>query len=29
MPDAYKLFKTQIAFYEFLGLAWEKLRGKI
>jgi uncharacterized SAM-binding protein YcdF (DUF218 family) len=29
VPDAYKLFKSQIAFYEYLGLAWETLRGKI
>jgi uncharacterized SAM-binding protein YcdF (DUF218 family) len=28
-PDAYKLFKSQVAFYEYLGLAWERLRGKI
>jgi uncharacterized SAM-binding protein YcdF (DUF218 family) len=28
-PDGYKLFKSQIAFYEYLGLAWETLRGKI
>jgi uncharacterized SAM-binding protein YcdF (DUF218 family) len=28
-PDAYKLFKSQVAFYEYLGLAWETLRGKI
>jgi uncharacterized SAM-binding protein YcdF (DUF218 family) len=29
VPDAYKLFKSQIAIYEYLGLAWETLRGKI
>ena len=29
VPDGYKLFKSQIAFYEYLGLAWETLRGKI
>jgi uncharacterized SAM-binding protein YcdF (DUF218 family) len=29
VPDGYKLFKSQIAFYEYLGLAWEKLRGKL
>ena len=29
VPDAYELFKSQIAFYEYLGLAWETLRGKI
>ena len=28
-PDAYKLFKSQVAFYEYLGLAWEKMRGKL
>jgi uncharacterized SAM-binding protein YcdF (DUF218 family) len=28
-PDAYKLFKSQVAFYEYLGLAWERVRGKI
>jgi uncharacterized SAM-binding protein YcdF (DUF218 family) len=28
-PDGYKLFKSQIAFYECLGLAWETLRGKM
>jgi uncharacterized SAM-binding protein YcdF (DUF218 family) len=28
-PDGYKLFKSQTAFYEYLGLAWEALRGKI
>jgi uncharacterized SAM-binding protein YcdF (DUF218 family) len=26
-PDAYKLYKSQVAIYEYLGLAWEKLRG--
>ena len=29
IPDAYKLYKSQVAFYEYLGLAWEKLRGQI
>ncbi|HTS69091.1 MAG TPA: ElyC/SanA/YdcF family protein [Terriglobia bacterium] len=29
IPDAYKLFKSQTAFYEYLGLAWGTLRGKI
>jgi uncharacterized SAM-binding protein YcdF (DUF218 family) len=29
IPDGYNLFKSQVAFYEYLGLAWEKLRGKI
>ena len=29
IPDAYRLFKSQTAFYEYLGLAWETLRGKI
>jgi uncharacterized SAM-binding protein YcdF (DUF218 family) len=28
-PDGYNLFKSQVAFYEYLGLAWETLRGKI
>ncbi len=28
-PDAYNLFKSQVAFYEYLGLAWETLRGEI
>ncbi len=28
-PDAYRLFKSQTAFYEYLGLAWETLRGRI
>ncbi len=28
-PDAYNLFKSQVAFYEYLGLAWETLRGGI
>jgi uncharacterized SAM-binding protein YcdF (DUF218 family) len=28
-PDGYYLFKSQVAFYEYLGLAWETLRGKI
>lgn len=28
-PDAYRLFKSQVAFYEDLGLAWETLRGKL
>jgi uncharacterized SAM-binding protein YcdF (DUF218 family) len=29
VPDGYQLFKSQTAFYEYLGLAWETLRGKI
>ena len=29
VPDGYKLFEVQSAFYEYLGLAWERLRGKI
>jgi uncharacterized SAM-binding protein YcdF (DUF218 family) len=29
VPDGYKLFKSQIAVYEYLGLSWAKLRGKI
>jgi uncharacterized SAM-binding protein YcdF (DUF218 family) len=28
-PDGYKLFKSQLAVYEYLGLAWAKLRGKL
>lgn len=28
-PDSYKLFKSQIAVYEYLGRAWETLQGKI
>jgi uncharacterized SAM-binding protein YcdF (DUF218 family) len=28
-PDGYNLLKSQVAFYEYLGLAWETLRGKI
>jgi len=28
-PDAYKLYKSQVAFYEYLGLTWEKVRGKL
>jgi uncharacterized SAM-binding protein YcdF (DUF218 family) len=28
-PDGYCLFKSQVAVYEYLGLAWETLRGKI
>ena len=28
-PDGYNLFKSQVAYYEYLGLAWESLRGKI
>jgi uncharacterized SAM-binding protein YcdF (DUF218 family) len=28
-PDGYNLYKSQVAFYEYLGLAWEKLRGKL
>lgn len=29
MPDAVKLGETQAAFYEYLGLVWETLRGQI
>jgi uncharacterized SAM-binding protein YcdF (DUF218 family) len=29
VPDGFKLFKSQIAVYEYLGLAWAKVRGKI
>jgi len=29
VPDATKLVRAQIAIYEYLGLAWETLRGKI
>jgi uncharacterized SAM-binding protein YcdF (DUF218 family) len=28
VPDGYKLFKSQVAFYEYLGLAWETLRAR-
>ena len=28
-PDGYSLFKSQVAFYEYLGMAWETLRGKV
>jgi uncharacterized SAM-binding protein YcdF (DUF218 family) len=28
-PDGYKLFKAQTAFYEYLGLAWATLLGKL
>ncbi len=28
-PDAYKLYKAQVAFYEYLGLRWERLRGQL
>jgi uncharacterized SAM-binding protein YcdF (DUF218 family) len=28
-PDAYKLNRTQEAFYEWLGLGWESLRGNM
>jgi uncharacterized SAM-binding protein YcdF (DUF218 family) len=28
-PDGWNLYKSQVAFYEYLGLAWAKLRGKI
>ena len=28
-PDGFNLFKSQVAVYEYLGLAWETLRGKI
>jgi uncharacterized SAM-binding protein YcdF (DUF218 family) len=29
VPDGYKLFKSQLAVYEDLGLAWAKVRGKL
>jgi uncharacterized SAM-binding protein YcdF (DUF218 family) len=29
VPDGYPLFKSQTAFYEYLGLTWETLRGKM
>ena len=29
VPDGFKLFKSQIAVYEYLGLTWAKLRGKL
>jgi len=29
IPDASHLFKSQVAIYEYLGLAWETLRGGI
>jgi uncharacterized SAM-binding protein YcdF (DUF218 family) len=29
VPDGFKLFKSQLAIYEYLGLAWAKLRGKL
>ena len=29
VPDGYKLFKSRTAVYEYLGLAWAKMRGKI
>lgn len=29
VPDAYKLYRSQVAIYEFLGLAWADLRGKL
>jgi uncharacterized SAM-binding protein YcdF (DUF218 family) len=29
VPDAYKLYKSQTAFYEYLGRAWASLRGAI
>jgi len=29
VPDGYKLFKSQVAFYEYLGQAWASLRGRI
>jgi len=29
VPDGYNIFEAQIAVYEYLGLAWETLRGKI
>jgi len=28
-PDGYNLFKSKIVVYEYLGLAWAKLRGKL
>ena len=28
-PDGFNLLKSQVAIYEYLGLAWEKFRGKI
>jgi uncharacterized SAM-binding protein YcdF (DUF218 family) len=28
-PSAFELFKSQTAIYEYMGLAWAKLRGKI
>jgi uncharacterized SAM-binding protein YcdF (DUF218 family) len=28
-PDGYNLYRSQVAFYEYLGLAWETLRGKL
>jgi uncharacterized SAM-binding protein YcdF (DUF218 family) len=28
-PDGYKLYKSQTAIHEYLGLAWETLRGKL
>jgi uncharacterized SAM-binding protein YcdF (DUF218 family) len=28
-PDGYSLLKSQVAFYEYLGQAWETLRGKL
>jgi uncharacterized SAM-binding protein YcdF (DUF218 family) len=28
-PNGYTLFKSESAFYEFLGLAWERIRGKM
>ena len=29
IPDGFNLFKSQVAVYEYLGLAWETLRGGI
>jgi uncharacterized SAM-binding protein YcdF (DUF218 family) len=29
VPDGYNLYKSQVAFYEYLGLAWETLRGNL
>jgi len=29
VPDAYKLYRSQVAIYEYLGLAWECLRGRL
>jgi uncharacterized SAM-binding protein YcdF (DUF218 family) len=29
VPDGYKLFKSRIAFYEYFGRVWARLRGEI